>query len=325
MFTIKDEGFVYIPIQYALTWDGKIKGGTSISITKKQIDTLGDYCNQVGNFIWDFRNIKHINDRDFSDVFKNLKQHRRTIIITNVETESSIEKAIRDGIKQKQIQEMTCLNEIHKYYFIGEQVDEGFNEFTIDKIHKNYLKELIDENCIVEKPQYLVSSGVYSNMQINLKNLFTDVTSFSYIIYLLWDQICNIQIDGLIATSKNGVAFASILGEMLGLPVLYYNIGQMFEEIYNCSPMIKRDGKYIHVYDMICLGSETKILNALVNAQGGIILNSIGCICLLDLEIVKIKNRYSAMNHVWCLLGQKDLKRKYTIYLDNLWEKSNEN
>lgn len=129
-------------------------------------------------------------------------------------------------------------------------------------------------------------------MQINLKKLFGDTINFPYVIYLLWKQIYNKNIDGIIATSKNGVAFASILGELVGTPVLYFNIGQMFEEAYNCSPKIKENGSYIHVYDMICLGSETKVLNALVNAQGGCVIQSVGCVCLPDLDIVKIKNTF---------------------------------
>ena len=89
----------------------------------------------------------------------------------------------------------------------------------------------------------------------------------------------------------------------------------MFEETYTCSPNVKKGGRYIHVYDVICLGSETKVLYALVNSQGGRVVKSVGCVCLLDLEIVAKKNRYSSMKHVACLLGQNELSEEYKIYL----------
>ena len=75
---------------------------------------------------------------------------------------------------------------------------------------------------------------------------------------------------------------------------------------------------------MICLGSETKVLNALVSAQGGNIYKSVGIVCLSDLDIVFRKNRYSALNRVDCLVGQRDMRVDYTIYLKNPEDKTYE-
>lgn len=318
MFTIKDKFFEYIPVQYALLWHGKKNKSSSNIIMLNHINELVDYSRCEGNYIWDFQNIRYVNDRSFKDIFIKLKQRKCNVIFAHIEKDSALEKAMLDGISNNQIREIILDNGNDKNFCIGNGTEKIFEELNTEEIQKRYLSDLVEKNCIETEYQYLVSSGVYSNMQINLKKLFNDVNNFPYVIYLLWKRIYRESIDGLIATSKNGVAFASILGEILECEVYYYNIGQMFEETYNCSPAIKPNNKYIHIYDMICLGSETKVLHALVEAQKGEILKSIGCVCLVDLDIVKKKNRYSSMNKVRSLIGLKDLKKEYKISLSDM-------
>lgn len=325
MFTLLDENFEYVPVQYNLSWKNQKVKQNSFVVTQEFVKKLVNFCmhSEGRVFIWDFHNLSYINDRGLSDSFITLVQHHCKVILANVEKNSALEKAVLTGICLTKGKKILASDKHNCHYIIGDDNYNGFTDLTIERIHKNYFSLLIEKSCIETEFQYLVSSGVYSNMQINLKKIFGDTTNFPYVIYLLWKQIYRDDIDGIIATSKNGVAFASILGEVLGYPVLYFNIGQMFEETYNCSPEIKENGKYIHIYDMICVGSEAKVLNALVNAQGGRIIKSVGCVCLPDLEIVKMKNRYSSMNRVWSIIGQNDLKNRYEISLYNIKEKSN--
>lgn len=315
MFTLKDEKYVYIPLQYNMSWLGK-KDKLNESLLKR--DFLVELKATIAErrvYIWDFNNLDSINDRGFAGFFKSIIK-KNTIVLANVESKSALDNEIRNEIISYRPRELFS-SEGMKNYLLGEDQTIDIKMDTIQKIRVNYLNSIIAQHCIETKYQYLVSSGVYSNMQINLKNLFYHPEEFEYVIYLLWNNMRMADIDGIIATSKNGVAFASILGKILGYDVLYYNIGQMFEETYNCSPNVKKGGRYIHVYDVICLGSETKVLNALVNSQGGRIVKSVGCVCLLDLEVVGEKNRYSSMKHVACLLGQNDLMEDYQIFLKN--------
>ncbi len=322
MFTIRQDRYVYIPLQYAMYASFKYQRNEKNYSDYMDPEFLGGLVEDCISspsalYIWDFRNMKNANDRGFGGAFSELILHNCSVILANVEKGSNLQRIIHSDLETvgsfKMIVESEKLN-----HYILEKQRTGANSYsaqTIDQIHKKYLNRLIEDHCIEKGNQYLVSSGVYSNMQINLKKLFKNVDDFAYIIYLLSNQIPRRGISGLIATSKNGVAFASILGELLKLPVLYFNIGQMFEETYNCSPRIEVGGQYVHVYDMICLGSETKVLHALVNAQGGCVTRSVGCICLPDLEVIRKKNRYSSLNRVWGLLNHKDLNQKYEISL----------
>lgn len=312
MFTIKDERYEYIPIQYNMAWYKNEQKGNEILLKNEFIERITEYCETNNVYIWDCHNMSSISDRGLDNSFKMLSN--RNIVLANVIAESALDKAVRHGIALCGGKLLFQYEEI-RYYCLNGKREHGVDRETIQNIIKRYLNELIDKKCIEKKYQYLVSSGVYSNMQINLKKLFYDIENFPYIIYLLWDQIYQENFDGIIATSKNGVAFVSVLGGIFGCDVLYFNIGQMFEETYNCSPQIKKRGRYIHIYDMICLGSETKVLNALVNAQGGEVIKSIGIVCLLDLEAVAKWNRYSSINKVKCLIGQKDLQQEYVISL----------
>ncbi len=316
MFTIKDKEYIYIPMQYNMAWEGKRSKHKIELFEEEFLKTLTNYCTENLVYIWDFQNLNKARDRVFSEYFKKLTNRGKTIIMANIESNSALDKIMCVDIVQNRGKKI--LNSASKgYYVLGDIGERTFTVHTIRDIQIKYLNETIEKDCIETKYQYLVSSGVYSNMQINLKNLFYDTINFPYVIYLLWNQIYKEKFDAIIATSKNGVSFASILGEVLECDVLYFNIGQRFEETYNCSPAVKSGKKYVHVYDMICLGSETKVLNALVNSQGGEVISSVGCICLLDLDVIAQKNRYSSINHVKCLLGQKELKNEYKIFLKN--------
>lgn len=316
MFTIQDKDYIYIPLQYNMSWVGKTDKINESLLKKDFLNGLKSFIQSETIYILDFNNLDSINDRGFTEFFRGIVKKKSIILLANVKSKSVLDNQIRCEIvsytgKNKELFSSEGLEN----YLLGTNGTVNFEKDTIHKIKINYLNKVISEYCIETKYQYLVSSGVYSNMQINMKNLFYYPQEFEYIVYLLWNNMRMENIQGIIATSKNGVAFASVLGKILGCDVLYFNIGQMFEETYNCSPHVEKGGRYVHVYDVICLGSETKVLNALVNSQGAQVIKSVGCVCLLDLEIVAKKNRYSSMKHVVCLLGQNELAKEYKIFL----------
>lgn len=324
LFTIKDENYEYIPIQYNIAWMGEQKTYSDIMVKKEFIDILTEACSDRRKvYVWDFCNMTFVMDRGFQVMFEKLLGMKCNILLMNVMIGSSLGNAIEAEIG-KYGGRRVFKDSVNEGFFIGEEGMENLPPDIIHTIHMNYLNKIVEIQCMDYGNRYLVSSGVFSNMQINLKYLFEDVINFPYIIYLLWKRVYNDQFDAIIATSKNGVAFASILGEVIGRRVLYFNIGQMFEETYNCSPLIEKGKRYLHIYDMICLGSETKVLNALVSAQGGTVYKSEGVVCLSDLDIVSRKNRYSPLNRVDCLVGQRDMKLDYTIFLKDPEEKSYE-
>lgn len=317
LFTIIDKNFEYIPIQYNIAWTDEQKNYYDVVVKQEFIEVLEEYCSDCRIiYIWDFYNMTFVVDRGFQRIFKEIIERKCNIILANVVTGSALSNIMQDDFKQYEGKKLFQQG-LNETFFIGQGGLGDFSRDIVKNIHSNYLNKLITGKCQNLGNQYLVSSGVYSNMQIELKNLFVEVSDFRYIVYLLWKNVCNDQFDAIIATSKNGVAFASILGEIIGRQVLYYNIGQMFEETYNSSPVVDKGKRYLHIYDMICLGSEAKVLYALISAQGGYLYKSMGIVCLPDLKIISQKNRYSSLNHVECLLGQQDLDVDYKIYLKN--------
>lgn len=311
MLLIDENNYKYVPVSFNC---GLKEKGICYLVEDHFINTYMQECvnDTSSTYIFDFDNIRYIRDRGFENFFEYIKNMKCKFILANIEHESPLDRAIKNDIGKKMYETKTRGEKTN--YVVGIRFEEDIG-ICIDRIVKQYFSKLITEKCISTGPEYLFSSGVYSNMQISIKKLFEDTVNFRYLIYLLYMQIRIRKYDGLIATSKNGVAIASVLGDLLGCQVLYLNIGQMFEEAKDSYVRISPGGKYIHIYDMICLGSEAKVLNALVSAQGGTIVQAVGCVCLPDLEIVKEKNKSSVMNNVWCLIGQNDLTSKYDISL----------
>ena len=317
IFTITKDDFILIPIEFNEIKRKNDYAFGGFFLHKETLEEILSFCKEKNViYILDFKNIQLCEDRIF-DVLCGMKKNR--IFLANLHQNNKIYEKFKHSLESEKYE---CLmNGIilfsQEYREQAENIElKSFYKCEVRKLvslHTHEWKEILDGH----QWGYLVSSGVYSEQLIDMKELFYCHQDTLFIIYMLYNSICEWggEFDGFVATSKNGVAFGAILGEIFRKELLCFNIGQMFEEIYNRLPEIEAGKRYIHIFDMICLGSEAKVVNALVSAQGGNLVHSFGIVCLLDLEAVNRQNRYSFLNHVSPLVRYEDLDVEYRISL----------
>ncbi len=146
-------------------------------------------------------------------------------------------------------------------------------------IYSIKLVEII-ESIFDEEITKLDSSGMYSNRYLNVKHLFENKESYLYIVYMLADLIakCSTEFDAFICSSKNGAAIANIMGSLFNKNVIHISgVGPKYSMIVGYhGKNIKKNGRYLYIYDFICTGSETKILTSLVNSYEAKIVLGVG-------------------------------------------------
>lgn len=313
-FTIEDNDFVLIPVEFnaILEQADYIFGG--FVFRKNMLQRLVQYSNSNKDlyYVWDLKNVELCDDRMFDELTKDLLSN---VIIVNVCENQRVYNQLLKAFEGE-----SCIfekeREIITFSLVSKQIS---NTLDTNKLYINGVSNIVNRNTIDFQGEwkYLVSSGVYSNMRIDLKEMFYSHEDTMYIIYLLYNRIreWDDSFDCFVATSKNGVALATILCEIFHKNLICFNIGQMFEEIYNRKPEIEEGKRYVHIFDVICLGSEAKVVNALISAQGGVLEKSFGVICLQNLEMIKEKNRYSFLNNVEPLLTYNEIDLDYRISL----------
>lgn len=312
LYTMKKSDVVVIPVEFNVILEQEDYSFGGFVLKRKMLRYLIDYSKSVNFYcIWDFKNVELCDDRMFDEL---VNEEISNVIIINIEREKIYEqliKSLEDGGKKYKSYERRLIFSKKTKYLI-DSLDEK-------EIYREHVQEIVKKNTHEYNGEweYLVSSGVYSNMMVDLKGMLYNHVDTIYIIYSLynciseWDE----NFDYFVATSKNGVALASILCEIFQKDLICFNIGQMFEEIYNRKPKIEEGKKYVHIFDVICLGSEAKVVNALITAQGGILKKSFGVICLQNLQAIKEKNRYSFLNHVKPLITYEEMDIDYKISL----------
>lgn len=214
-------------------------------------------------------------------LFQRFQEIRRPLLFVNIN-----EKILRDKMQDN-------LPELN---FSSDEKSASLNisfDNTVDVICKNYsleteeklyaeiVRELIDKSQTdIIIPQKLESSGMYSNMYINVKRLFEEPKKYYAMVYGMAKKLKNseIEFDGFISSSKNGAILANFLGMMFDKKVIHiFGVGPKYSmQIGNLQRDIKKRKNYIYVYDFVCTGTEMKILSALVNAHEAYINGSIG-------------------------------------------------
>lgn len=133
----------------------------------------------------------------------------------------------------------------------------------------------------------LRSSNIYSNIYLDLKKMFNDYQKYSLIVYelcsiidknFLTQNVQKLKIDGLICSSNNGLALATIIGQLLEIDVEYLiNVGpDLSIKDRDYIDRIKKGKNYIYIYDFMCLGTEYKITEFILNFKKANLISSVG-------------------------------------------------
>ena len=318
---IKNEKCSVIPIEYNIMLKQNQYSFGGVPLSEKDFEWLLDYCKDSKSLIiFDFSYIEFVDDRLFQKLTES--RVRDNVGIAHIKDNKLISKEFYHEMEDEGIMEENGI------VYFSNKYTEMIKNIGLDGLYQEKIREIVHMTMESWESMsgwksgeygYLSSSGVYSNKIIDLKKLFYSHRDTLYIVLQLYHRIkeWDGKYDYLVATSKNGVAIGSILSDILHKELLCLNIGQMFEEIYNMMPAIKKGKKYVHIFDMICIGSEIKVANALISAKGGEMVKSFGVVCMQNLEAIQKYNRFSALKNVTALIEYKDLKMDYMISLDN--------
>lgn len=169
-----------------------------------------------------------------------------------------------------------------------------------------------------EPRDLLASSGVYVDHYVDIKRLFMDPDELFLVVYYMsrWLLTANREYDALIATSKNGAILAALLGKMTGSDVVCcVNIGPQYALSASAVEQIQPGKRYIYVYDFICLGTEAKLLHALVSSRRAFLAGGIGVASYIPLDNPDLRRKHSPLAELSSLVNLISADIPYHIYL----------
>lgn len=281
----EEHDFVMIPLAmnaffYNITvGTHKIKYSNSVSVGEKFLDIAIEYFEKIPEEKYI---ILDLQDTDYAfHLFEKLRIIMRPVIFINI-----LSKSLSDKLKEDlpTIQFSTDEKNAVLNMNFDDTIENVCLEYSSTIPHNIYVKivrELIDDiprNPI--QPQKLDSSGLYSNMYVNIKRLFQYPEHYYSIAFGLAKKIVDskIEYDGLISSSKNGALLANLLGMLLNKKVIHIiglgpkysmNTGDLQKEI-------KKRKNYIYVFDFRCTGTEMKALLALISANEAYVTGAAG-------------------------------------------------
>lgn len=262
---------------------------------KTERNLEGDYLDQLCEEIkalrcpvcLDMRHISSYVSRGFQFVHKN----RLPVIFANVSPRaenlrSRLKQDIPNLVTYEHCDEVLCVN-LPQVEALANRRD--FQE-EVEQLYQRKLCGLLNAVKEDKKSTLLESSGVYVNHYIALKNLFRDMNGTMFVVYKMAEKVrenCpDLKKQVLVCCSKTGAAFTSLLSMLLGLKAVYcINIGPKFAlDMEHLKREIQEGEEYIYTFDFLCMGTEVKILHALISILGGNLTYGIGVANYLDIS-----------------------------------------
>lgn len=257
----------------------EIKYTKLVSISSAFLQDMVKYLNKLpdGKCI-----VIDLSNADYSfRYFEFFQSVGKTVLFVNIDPDILYGK-MKDnlpGIKFSRDRKFASLN--IDYEDSVDEVCKKVSSEVNDKIYANIIKELIEEvpkNPVT--PLKLDSSGLYSNMYVNVKKLFLCPEKYYAVLYGMAKLVkdSDFMFDGFVSSSKNGAMLAYLLGMMLGKKAIHISgIGPKYSMIPGTiQKEVKRRKNYIYVFDFRCTGTEMKILSSLINANEAYIKGAVG-------------------------------------------------
>jgi len=283
MFYLKREEFIILPISFIVFLKEAKKNKRNINFAKQftmSVELFEDILALIEEKGNDYTIALDMDRVDYpGKFFEELKELNNKIIFFNIKGNILIEKMKEDiqNLNWNDKEEVCCLN-----YTMSSHIINKYKSVLKNANIEYYIKIInqIKEPCDIEKPLLLDSSGLYSNMYINVKKVFL-IPEFYYFILFGMAKCIDEEFDkydGFISSSKNGAILASLLASMFRKKVVHIlGVGPKYSmRVGNIQNEIKRGKSYIYVFDFICTGTEYKVLSALVNANDANLIGGIG-------------------------------------------------
>lgn len=209
------------------------------------------------------------------------------------------------------------------FIYFSDESKEQFLKSDIEGAYQKQRSKILKEYTNTEIT-FLPSSGVYSNMSLDYKRMFENTKDFQFILSEMYCEMCCMKknFDYLVAASKNAIALAAILGKRLGKPVIYFtNIGQKYvrhksdDKVENHKEVDLKTKQCLMIFDVICLGTEARILNGVINTLGGDLIGAVGMVCVQEPKKIKEIDKDSILAKANCLTTARNMGLMYRIAL----------
>ncbi|RZJ76935.1 MAG: hypothetical protein EOO45_00515 [Flavobacterium sp.] len=238
--------------------------------------------NQLKTLVLNFR---HINacQKNLNKTIIDLKNEGYKILFIN------LKKAVCEDLALTTISNSknTSEGDVWLKYFFFEDGDDPFTNILVDvdKLYKATFQSKIKPFIDLHKKPH-ASSFVYLTSYVDIKKLLSHEKDFMlFSLYKLankirkeWDnEIFRNPI--LVCQSMNSAYIVSVLSNLLLLDILILDKIGPINKLYNrMGSTISADRKYIVVSDLVCLGTEVKIVKNLVQFMGGKYLGNVSLI-----------------------------------------------
>lgn len=187
--------------------------------------------------------------------------------------------------------------EENKAEVVGLRIDE-------ESLFTESFKEILKKYKVQDKNLRHTSSFVYISSYIDIKKIITyERNLMLFAIYKLALKISSEYIQTnegssvkLVCQSLNGAFITSILSTYLNLDVVIFDkIGPINKLYSRLNKVIEEDAKYVVISDLVCLGTEVKIVKNLIQFLGGKYLGSISLIKVETLKTIKKEDMTTAI------------------------------
>lgn len=283
---------------------------------------VGYMCSAAKSyFLLDMKYIRNAGDRVFAYLKDNKILKRLAFYNLQFAKKEVVQKL------QEDLKEELAEDEKHHLIYFSEEVRKMYFDIDFQNIYLKQKKEILLK-YVTKEITFLQSSGVYSNMSLDYKEMLEFSSDLHFLIgelcYFLYQIMNQKKIHSLVAASKNGIVLASIIGQRVGLPVIYHsNIGQKYvrkvlkektsKKTSKKTNLIEEENNYVLIYDVVCLGTEIRILNGIINAFGGNLVGGIGMVCVQESDKYRQKDKDSVLAKVQCFATAKELGLNYRI------------
>ena len=165
----------------------------------------------------------------------------------------------------------------------------------------------------------LSSSNIYTNHYVDVKQLFMQPENLNTILYYMTKHLVskNLEYDAIVSTSKNGAVLATLVGQLIDKDVVHcVNVGPQFAlPIQAIEEAFQKSKRYVYVCDFICLGTEVKLLHALMVSRQAVFAGGVGIANYIPLCNEDLKSKHSPLASVSCLVDLISAGIPYEIHI----------
>lgn len=282
MYIYQLDNFIqYIPVHLNAIFKSKYMSFSYDLIDEALASQMYEAIKSSANkfFLIDLSRIKAAHSRVFEEYSKFAVEDKHLIFI---HADDTIRGHLNHTIQKVLIEDSVVFtsDEARDFYHNHFDMSPGPKLNLQKQITSVIAKHLLDTST--KKEVFLDSSNVYSNMYVDIKQLFYEPRVYLLAIYLLCEKITEERsgehYDGFICASNNGSVIATSLSLLLNKASLHLmNLGPhltiMDREIID---KICEHNKYLFIFDFVCLGTELKLVKTLATLRGAKVEASFG-------------------------------------------------